>query len=155
MEAIILTYAPVEGAEKEILAKTKIFKIALNQHAEEFRPNARIITDYILSKVIKRFPEKVISLRDRTKFPPNRVEYSDLKFKGSTILAALDYLISNGFDKILIIGDNKVNNLKFRNVVNEEIGKLKGSAEIFQYSDGNFNLPCMSITDFCKNIKLY
>ena len=149
MKAIILTYAPVKEAEKPLLKSTKIYKIALNQHAEEFCPNSRIITDYILADICRRFREKVISVREKFRSPSPRVEYFDCEFKGSTILAAIEYLISKKYDEILIIGDNKVNNAGFQFDVNTEIGKINDKAKIYQYSDGNFNLPVRTISEFC------
>lgn len=152
MKAIILTYAPVKETEKELLKKTKIYKLALNQHAKELVPDARIVTDYILDKIYNNFSEKIISLRDRLRYKSDRVEYCDIEFKGSTILAAIDYLISKKYDEILIVGDNKVNHSQFRNEVNEEIDKIINKAKIYQYTRGNFNLPVVKISDFCSTV---
>lgn len=150
MKAVILTYAPVSSQEKELLIKTGIFKIALNQHAEALKPDTRIITDYFLENLYNRFSQKIISIRDRLNFNTERVEYPDIEFRGSTIIAALEYLISKGYDEILIIGNNKVNSLEFRDMVNNDIEKLKTNAKIYQYSDGNFNLPVMGVKDFLQ-----
>jgi hypothetical protein len=113
MKAIILTYAPVQDFEREILKQTNIFKLALNQHAVDLKPNARIITDYILPKIFDSCPEKIISVRQRLRCYSARVEYPNIEFKGSTIIAAADYLISKDYDEILIVGDNRVNSQKF------------------------------------------
>ena len=152
MKAVILTYAPVKDAEKSIIQTTNIFKLALNQHAEELKPDARIITDYVLSAICSKFPQKIISVREKLRNYSERVEYFDGEFKGSTLLAGLDYLISKNYDEILIVGDNKVNHEQFRNLVNTEIDKIKNQAKIFQYSKGNFNLPVKTITEFCNNL---
>ena len=149
MKAIILTYAPINDAEKFTLQKTNIFKLALNQHAEDLNPNARIITDYILPKIYKRFSQKIISVREKLKFTSDRVEYFDGEFKGSTILAGIDYLISKNYDEILIVGNNKVNHNQFQESVNNEIDKIKNKVNIYQYTKGNFNLPVKTISEFC------
>lgn len=149
MKALILTYAPVKISDQEILKNTKIFKLALNQHAEELRPDARIITDYILKNIYKMFSEKIISLRDRCIQNSAQIEYPKIEFKGATILAAIDYLIYKKYDEILIIGDNSVNNEKFKTIVNEEINKINSNMAIYQYTNGNFNLPVKNISDFC------
>ena len=148
MKAIILTYAPVQDFEREILKHTKIFKLALNQHAADLNPNARIITDYVLSKIYNTFPEKIISLREKLKSFSPRIEYPDIEFKGSTIIAAADYLISKHYDEILIVGDNRVNTKKFQDEVNREIDKLSSKVKIYQYSAGNFHLPIKSTREF-------
>ena len=150
MKSLILTYAPVSNAERKILTETSIFKLALNQHAREYSPDARIIADYTLKNIYNKFDEKIISVRDKSLPESERIVYFRGEFKGSTILAAIDYLISLGYDKILIVGNNKVNNLKFRNEVSQEIDKIKDKIKLYQYSNGDFNLSVKTIADFCQ-----
>lgn len=149
-KSIILTYAPVSEDEKSILINTDIYKLALNQHAGEYLPHARILADYILPRIYRSFDGKIISVRDKSIPESGRVEYFKGEFKGSTIIAAVDYLISKGFEKVLIVGNNQVNNMKFRNEVSDEIDKIKDKIKLYQYSKGNFNLPVMSVADFCS-----
>lgn len=120
------------------------------------KPNARIISDYVLPKIYERFSQKIISVREKLRFYSERVEYFNGEFKGSTILAGIDYLISKKYDEILIVGDNKVNHSRFQDLVKTEIDKIgvnewvnKG-IKIYQYSKGNFNLPVKSIPEFCN-----
>ena len=153
MKAIILTYAPVQDFEHDILKNTNIFKLALNGHASDLKPDARIITDYVLPHILANFPENIISVREKLRYPLNRVEYPDIVFKGSTIIAGVDYLILKGFDEILIVGDNNVNSLNFQNEVKKEIDNLSSKIKIYQYSDGNFNLKVKCIKDFTQNAK--
>ena len=148
MKAIILTYAPVQDFERELLINTNIFKLALNQHAKDLKPDARIITDYVLSKILKTCPEKIISVREKIRCYSPRVEYAEIEFKGSTIVAAIDYLISKCYNEILIVGNNKVNSKVFHEDVNRQIDKLVLKANIYQYTKGNFNLAVKSIKEF-------
>lgn len=152
MKAIILTYAPVSDFEREILLHTKIFKLALNQHAESLNPNARIITDYILSDILKKCSEKIISIREKLRCFSPRVEYPQIEFKGSTIIAGIEYLIANKYTEILIVGDNKVNSKQFQDNVNFHIDRITPRVNIYQYSKGNFNLRIKSIKDFIEKI---
>ena len=147
-KAVILTYAPISNNETELLRKTKIFKLALNHHAEELLPNARIITDYVLKNISAKYTQKIITVRDRSKPQSKDIEYFNGEFKGATILSAIDYLIDKKYEEILIIGNNSVNNLKFRNLINDEIESLKDKTKLYQYSDGNFNLPVKTIKEF-------
>ena len=117
MKAIILTQAPITKEEKVILKETNIFKIAINQHAEELNPDIRIISDYVLNDICTKFPQKVLSVRDKFRYNSCRVEYFDTEFKGATIVSAIEYLISKKYDKILIIGDNSVHSEEFKNLV--------------------------------------
>ena len=152
MKAIILTYAPVSDYEQEILKRTKIFKLALNQHAAYLNPNARIITDYVLPQICQNFSEHIISVRERFRCYSSRIEYPDIEFKGSTIIAAVDYLISKQYNEILIVGNNKVNSKNFRDKVNIEMNKLISKAGIYQYTNGNFNLEIKSIIEFVDKL---
>lgn len=148
-KAIVLTQIKITDIEKELLKNTNVFKIALNQHAEELKPNIRIVTDYSLGEKCFKFPQKIISIRERFRFITDKVIYpKDIKFKGSTILASLDWLIQQNYRDILIIGDNTVNTKEFQDKVNEEIEKIKHKANIYQFSNGNFNLPVISIKEF-------
>ena len=151
MKSIILTYAPVTETERRILTDTNIFKLAVNQHAEDLKPDARIITDYILKIICEHFPHKIISVRDKFRYESPRVEYFKTEFKGATIVAALEYLIFKNYNEILILGDNSVNTDEFQNLVKYEIDKIKEKAKVYQYKNGNFNLPVMSVNEFCKD----
>lgn len=148
--AIVLTYASVNETEKDILKHTNIFKIAINQHAEEFNPDVRICSDYILKNLLQNFSQKTVSIREIPRIKNERVITPKIEFKGATIISALEYLIMNSYNEILIIGDNKVNHEEFQNLVSTEIDKLKSRAKIYQYTKGNFNLPVKSITEFCS-----
>jgi len=149
-KGIILTYADITEEEKTLLTNTNIYKIALNQHAEELKPNIRIIADYTLKDKLLRFPQKIISVRERLLSQSDRVIYPDIEFKGSTILAALDWLIKEGFSDILILGDNKVNSLQFQDEVKAGVNEIKDLANLYQYSDGNFDLPIISVNEFLE-----
>lgn len=148
MKAIILTYAPVQDFERELLINTNIFKLALNGHAKDLKPDARIITDYVLPHIIANFSESIISVREKLRYITQRVEYPEIEFKGSTIIAGVDYLISKNYKEILVVGNNKVNSDEFQNEVNRQMDKLASNANIYQYSNGNFNLRVKSIKEF-------
>ena len=47
-----------------------------------------------------------------------------------------------------MVGDNTVNTKEFQDNVNKHMFILLWNTRIYQYSDGNFLLPVMSITDF-------
>ena len=149
MKSIILTQAPVTDEEKEILKNTRLFKIAINQHAEELKPDMRIITDYVLGDICRNFSQKVVSVRDKFRYYTGRVEYFDTEFRGATIISAIEYLLSKNYNEILIVGDNTVHAKDFQNFVKREVDKICGNAEIFQYKNGNFNLQVKSISEFC------
>lgn len=153
MKAIILTFAPVNESEKKCLIETSIYKIALNQHAENLKPNIRICTDYgVFAGLLKKFKQKIVSTREYV--PHERQIYAgQISFKGSTLVACIEYLIYKKYDNILIVGDNKVHTQVFQERVKAEINeilRLNHDTKIYQYSNGNFNLPVVSIENFIK-----
>lgn len=153
MKAIILTFSPVSDEDKQLLVSTDITKIAINQHAEELNPTYRIVSDYgIVGVLLERFPQKIVTLRDYA--TNERLIYAGhINFKGSTMIATVEYLISEKYDDILIVGDNTVHSEIFKERVNKEMDIVRENnpdIKIFQYTNGNFNLPVKSIQQFIK-----
>lgn len=151
MKALILTGISLNPYEKELIQKTGIKKFALNHHAQELKPDFRICTDYgIAALLLQKFPQDVITTRDYA--PNKRLIYAGhITFKGSTIVACIEYLIYSGFNEILIIGNNTVHQIFFQERVKKEIDCLlqsNSNIQIFQFSHGNFNLPIISIKEF-------
>ena len=149
MKGIILTYAPVNDEEKELLVKTRIYKLAINQHAEELKPNQRIVTDYnAVDYIVRSFKQPVIGVR-ATDPRIKTVDY--VEFKGATILAAIDFCIYNGITELLLVADNTVNTKDFQDLVIRDLQEDKG-INIYQYRDGNFPLAVKSVKDFIYGI---
>lgn len=151
VKALILTNVCLKPEEKELLQKTDIKKFALNHHAETLKPDFRICTDYgIAPLLLQRFSQKIITTRDYAQ--NSRLIYAGhIAFKGSTIVACIEYLIDTGFNRILIVGDNTVHSSVFQQRVNKEIDSIvqnNKDVKIYQYSNGNFNLPVISIFEF-------
>ena len=147
-KAIILTYADVTEQEAKLLKETKVLKLAINQHAEELKPDIRICTDWNLVYICKNFPQPVISVRDYFRYKSPRIIPNNLEFKGATIISAVEWLISNEYNDILIVGDNSVNNKEFQDNVNKHITPMMEYARIWQYRFGNFQLPVKSVSKF-------
>lgn len=149
MKGIILTYAPLTQEEKDLLTNTKIYKLALNQHADELKPNQRIVTDYCgVQTIISKFKEPVVGVR--VKHPSIKtVDY--VEFKGATILAAIDFCIYNGITDLLLVADNTVHNKEFQNIIIRDLQEEKG-INLFQYRNGNFPLATKSVRDFIYGI---
>lgn len=153
MKAIILTFSPVSDVDKQLLIDTDITKIAINQHAEELNPTYRIVSDYgIVGILLERFKQKIVTLRDYAM--NERLIYAGhITFKGSTMIATVEYLISKGYNEILIVGDNTVHSEIFKERVNKEMDIIRennSDTKIFQYTNGNFNLPVKTIEQFIK-----
>ena len=124
VKALILTNVCLKPEEKELLQKTDIKKFALNHHAETLKPDFRICTDYgIAPLLLQRFSQKIITTRDYAQ--NSRLIYAGhIAFKGSTIVACIEYLIDTGFNRILIVGDNTVHSSVFQQRVNKEIDSI-------------------------------
>jgi len=153
MKAIVLTNAYVDEHEQQLLKDTNIFKIALNFHAEHLKPDLRIATDYGMANgMIACFSQKVVTIRDYFQHERN-IYRGQITFKGSTIVACIEYLIFEKFDEILLIADNSVHQEWFKDRIKKEIDLImnqKRGVKIYQYRNGNFNLPEMSIQEFTK-----
>lgn len=152
MKAIILTFAPVSEEEKNILRNTNIVKVAINQHAEELKPTYRICSDYgIIGNLLENYSQNVITVREWVNH--ERLIYAgNISFKGSTMVACIEYLVKD-YDDILIIGDNTVHSESFKNRINQEIEtitKNNPEVKIYQYRQGNFNLPVESVKEFTE-----
>lgn len=153
MKAIILTNADIDEHDKELLRDTEITKIAINQHAEELKPNYRICSDYgIIGNLLENYSQQIITLREWVNH--ERLIYAgSISFKGSTMIAGIEYLINKNYSEILIVGDNTVHSDIFQNRINDEIEIIKNNKpdiNIFQFSQGNFNLPVKSVEEFLK-----
>ena len=71
--ALILTNIDLNIEDRNLIRTAKFFKLALNHHARELLPNARIFTDYVnFPYVLKEFPtDLIITLRS---FPRNKTK---------------------------------------------------------------------------------
>lgn len=156
MKAIVLTPAPIEPEDVQPLLDTKIHKYAINGHAEWLKPDYRICSDYgVIGYLLEYFTQTIITTREYAK--NSRLIYAgEIPFRGSTMTACLDYLVSKGYKQILIIGNNTVHEQFFQDRINSEIKRIledNSDVKIFQYSKGNFNLPVMSVQQFVKERK--
>lgn len=152
-KAIILSGIELTEEERELLKNTDIYKLALNHHAEELKPDERIFSDYVdFGEVLRQFPgTKIYTVRYIPRHPVENLIVADVEFKGSTIIAAIEFLIKRGVKKILLIADNTVHAQSFRDEIYNNILKLPTNTEIYQFRTGNFPLPVLGIRDFIWN----
>lgn len=154
MKAIILTYAEVTDKERELLLETDIFKVAINQHAESLKPSIRICGDFNIDWILTHYPEPVVSIRQKIRYPSNRILFNhNVEFRGATIICAVEWLIAVGYDNILIVGDNTVNTEDFKDNVLYHTTRLRywSGVQIYQYREGNFMLPVKSVERFIND----
>lgn len=147
MKCLILTNYKATDEECSYIRDTDVYKIAINEHGEQYKPDARIITDYIAEKVCKNFSQTILSVRDKWNLS-DRVKHIDIEFKGATILAAIDYAKLKGYDNILLVADNTAHSKDFQELVKRNI---IDDGTIYQCSKGNFNLPVKSIKEWILN----
>ena len=153
MKAFVLTSAPVQPEDVQPIIDTKIHKFAINGHAEYLNPTYRICSDYGVSAFLMEFfTQPIITTREYAN--SKRLIYAgDIPFRGSTIVACLEYLAKRDYKQILIIGDNTVHEQFFQDRINSEIQRIlqeNSEVEIFQYSKGNFNLPVKTVQQFLR-----
>ena len=153
MKAIVLTSATVQPEDVQPIIDTKIHKYAINGHAEYLNPTFRICSDYGVSAFLMEFfKQPIITTREYAN--SKRLIYAgDIPFRGSTIVACIEYLAKRDYKQILIIGDNTVHEQFFQDRINSEIQRIlqeNSDVEIFQYSEGNFNLPTKTVQQFLR-----
>lgn len=152
MKAIVLTNAPVNDTQAELLKNTNIKKFAINAHAQVLNPDFRVCSDYgIIEYLLRFFPQKIVTTREWV--PDKRLIYAGhIAFKGSTMVACIEYLIDQKYKDILIVGDNTIHDENFKQRINKEIDLIIANNEvnIFQYTNGNYNLPVKTVEQFIK-----
>lgn len=157
MKAIVLTYAPITKKEENLLQNTKIFKIACNWHAENLKPDLRLVLDdkETIKKALEVGKQKIIS--GNYPYPDKRVEtVTYLPVRHSSLISCVDYLIINGYTDILLIANNQVTNGKnisddFQKMNIDGINSVKDYAYIYKYNDNAvFDVPTKTIEEFLK-----
>lgn len=139
LKAIILTHAPINERQKDLLLSTDILKIALNHHCNELKPDLRFCSDYVADKLIKKYKQPVYSTRD------NNAINVGMPYNGSSLIDCTLWLLFYDYE-VLLIADNTVNTPDFQIMVKN---KLKNLKNVYKYSKkGNFELPYKSIKDF-------
>lgn len=153
-KAVVLSDVSVTQDEFLELRDTDVYKLALNHHASEYKPNARIFSDYFdLAKLHLRFPNDIIyTVRCKPLRPVKNIVVADVEFKGSTMIAAIEFLIQQGAEKILLVADNTVHSQHFRDEIYNNILKLPTNTRIYQFRTGYFPLPVLGVRDFLWNI---
>lgn len=150
-KAIILTGIELNASDKKQLQETSIFKLALNHHCQDMNADLRIITDYGNFNYCSKLPERLVTVRYKPRFKEDKYIVPDIEYRGSTVVAGIEYLYLQGYDEILIVGDNSVHGADFIKCVNIGIKTLKDiykKLKLYQFSDGYFEMPVMSIKNF-------
>ena len=154
-KAIVLTYAPVDEEERELLLNTDVLKIACNWHAEELKPDLRLTLDdkNTIEKCLAVGKQDIISGSYR--YPDERVKTCfSLPKRYSSLLSCCDYLVLKGYTHILLIANNKQANnqdikTSFQKLNKEGISSLKDLAFIYKYRDeAVFDVPTMTVKEF-------
>ena len=155
MKAIVLTYAPVTKEEEELLKNTDIFKVACNWHSENLKPDVRITLDRdeTIKKSLDVGNQPVLSLQFDYDHPRVKRIYN-LPKRLSSLISCCDYLISRGYNQILLVATNTVTNQKaissgFQKINLDGIDSVKDYAHIYKYrDDAVFNLNTRTIEEF-------
>lgn len=159
-QAIVLTYPNLTKKESELLKNTNIFKIACNWHAEELKPDKRLIADRgILDKVKAVGNQPIVTFLEYYPDDERLEDYRHLPARHSTLLTCVDYLIENRYTDVLLIADNSQTNgkeidKKFQEHNKKTITQLNNFINIYKYSEnGVFDIPHLPIEEFLKMAK--
>ena len=171
MKAFVLTRCnTISEDDIQLIQSSDIFKICVNN--AEYNCNYRLFHDYShYENFVKYFPEPLITsyhalqcvertaiqktgrfvLYYNTTDIPNTKDKNELYFATGSIVPSVDYCIKQDADEILLVADNTVYSENFRNGINKAIEKLSKYSNIYQFSNGKFNLPIKSIKEFIEN----
>lgn len=146
MKAIILTYAPVNKQEAQLLKNTDIFKIATNFSAVELKPNLRLTEDNIVDKCLEVDTCPVVSLNyDLEK--ERVINACTMPKRHSSLLGCVDYLYVKGYTSVLLVASNPDSATCKINY--EGINRMKSYLHLYKYTkEGNFDIPHRSIKEF-------
>lgn len=155
MKAIVLTYAPVTKEEEKLLRETNVFKVACNWHSENLNPTVRLTLDNAetIKKCLDAGKQDILSLQ--FDYDDERVKrIYNLPKRLSSLISCCDYLISRGFNQILLVATNTVTNQKaistgFQKINIDGINSVKDYAHIYKYSsEAVFDLNTRTIEEF-------
>lgn len=154
-KAIILTYAPVDEEEKELLRDTDVFKIACNTYCADLKPHVRLTADNIVDKCLECDTCPVVSVNYDTE-KERVINACYLPHRFSSLIYCLDYLYLNGYTDVLLVANNLVTNNKpvsqsFQENNVKGVDSYKGSLYIYKYSkEGVFNVPTVKVKEFLE-----
>lgn len=139
-KAIILTNVQLTQEQIYKLQNTQILKVALNHHAQNLQPHIRYTSDYIVTKLKKRYPNtKVYSNRD------SKGINTHTPFSGYSIVDCTNWLKRKGYT-VLLVADNTVHSQKAQDTIKQ---LLKKTPNVYKFTaDGNFDLPYKDIKEY-------
>lgn len=166
-KAIVITRAidNCSDEEKQLIDDCDLFKVAVNR--ANAKTNVRLFHDYSWAKMYAtEYIEPLISNTNCEKYT-NKIGYKErfkmfympifccnhpdkdkLFFHYGSLTPSIDYCIKNGYIDILLIADNNVYTDEFRTNINWAINKLSQYCNLYQHTNGNFELPVLSIEEF-------
>lgn len=167
-KCLILTRCEnVTEEEKQLIECSDIFKIAVNY--APYKSQTRLFHDYAFWQgYVSAFTEPLITsfhmkhdkaLQEakatnrfisfyETSENPDLSEDDILHFQGGSLTPTINYTIKQKYSEILIVADNTAYDKYFQEEINKAISKYKDLANIYQFKNGNFNLPIKSIKEF-------
>ena len=140
-KAIILTNVTLTQEQIYRLQNTQILKVALNYHAQNLQPHIRWTSDYIATKIKKRYgtDTKIYSNRDNNAIKVN------VPFNGYSIVDCTNWLKRKGYT-VLLVADNTVHSKKAQ----DDIKRLLANGQnVYKFTkNGNFDLPYKDIKEY-------
>ena len=137
MKALVLTDIEISQSDRELINNVKLFKVCVNW--ARYASDVRLVKDRKALKWLKiNFPrDKILHIGVDT----------DIYFKYGTIVSAVHYA-KQFAGEVLIIGDNTKHSDKFQNQIKEELSNMEN---VYQFRNGNFNLPAKSLRGFLND----
>jgi hypothetical protein len=160
MKALILTRCPVSDDDRAFVNQSNVLKIAVNR--ADFKADYRLFADWFHWQDYLKYPEKLITrnkseITNKDKFlfyefSGIKTDKEDLYFAHTSLIPAIDFAAKIlKATEILLVADNKIkDDYGFTEAaetgINESLKLF--NANLYQFSNGNFNLKTKTIKDF-------
>lgn len=168
MKCLILTRVETSTEEKTLVNQSKLFKLAVN--TANYKADLRLFHDsQYWQMYLDNYPETLVTRAKESLLIPDHARFifyndalepctenkEELYFEQSSLICSIDFAIKLGFTDILLVADNNVDNINFtkdlfESEINRIIKRFTPYANIYQFSDGNFDLPVMSVGKFLQ-----
>ena len=167
MKALVLTRCEINEKNRALIENSNLFKISVNyalfdsdvrlfhdqrywkHYVADFK-DILITHENILNNIgIEQIKQsKRFKLFYKNASIPNTTNQNELFYKINSVIPAIDYCIKQNYQDILIVGDNTVYSKEFQEEYNKATNVLKNYCNLYQFSNGNFDLATKSIEEF-------
>lgn len=141
---ICVNYAPY-SSDIRLFHDDQHWKYYSNNFKEPLATHSNALNRYDRKQIIETNKFVLFYINAIKPATPNKQE---LFYHINSVIPAIDYCIKQNYQDILIVGDNTVYSKEFQEEYNKATNILKNYCNLYQFSNGNFDLATKSIEEF-------